>query len=290
MKQTCACARLSSFFVICFITLAGCSHSGIPATTEELLVRYTSSPNVDNFHMGANVNLDVAALGVRAKIPVAVSVDAAQGKAHGTIAVDLSALDTRDYRMEFYTELTDGGIVCYLGVPDDNGVRTRWNVWNIPTTQKMDIFTLTDLLSASELTKVAKESDELVCYELTVPTSKVLQTAFTIDADSVEVGGLDEVALLDTVGNDKVRVYFTKDCLLRSIASSALVNLKTEQTDNVPVRLSLDVSCVLDGYGATQLSAVAIPKEVRDAALVTDVPIEVIEVIGDGSPLAEVVR
>ena len=272
------------FACVVVLGLCGCSTFGAPATTEELLVRYVANENVNNFSAKVNVGMSVRALGVRTAIPITTNLRTANNVAHGTIEVDLSALDTRNYTMEFYAELLDDAINCYVGTPTDAG--TTWKLWTIDMTSSIDIFTVTDLLSSSELTLLAKDSDSQVSYELTVPTEKVLQTAFDILVNPAEVGGMDERGMLDAVSEDKVRVGFTKDCLMRSLESSVMLTFKSEETNNVEVRSGVEVSATLDDYGKVDPSEVAIPNEVRDAAVPTDEPVDIIEVIGAGSPLA----
>lgn len=272
------------FACVVVLGLCGCSTFGAPATTEELLVRYVANENVNNFSAKVNVDMSVRALGVRTAIPITTNLRTANNVAHGTIEVDLSALDTRNYTMEFYAELLDDAINCYVGTPTDAG--TTWKLWTIDMTSSIDIFTVTDLLSSSELTLLAKDSDSQVSYELTVPTEKVLQTAFDISVNPAEVGGMDERGMLDAVSEDKVRVGFTKDCLMRSLESSVMLTFKSEETNNVEVRSGVEVSATIDDYGKVDPSEVAIPNEVRDAAVPTDEPVDIIEVIGVDSPLA----
>ena len=289
MKIARPIARIMAIFLSLVLVVATCGCSfGAPATTEELLVRYAANENVDNFHANTVVKLGVTALGVRATVPVTADFDAADNKAHGTITVDLSALDTRDYQMEVYAELVDKALVCYIGAPSGDG--TTWKCWTIEMNSNIDIFTLTELLSASELTKIAKDSDPEACYELAVPTATVLETAFNLASGKAEVAGMDEQGMIDAVGNDKVRVDFTKDCLLRSCFTEVLANFKNEQTNNVPVRIELEVNAKLDKYGQIAAQSVDAPSDVRNAAAPTDEPVDVMEVIGTDSPLAGAVK
>lgn len=277
-----AVAALLAF--VCVLGLSGCSAFGAPATTEELLVRYVANEEVDNFDAKVNVGLGVSALGVRAAIPITVDMRTADNVAHGTIDIDLSALDTRSYKMEFYAELLDDVLNCYIGTPSDG--TTTWKLWTIDTTSKVDIFTVTEPLSACELTIIAKDSDPQVCYELAVPTATVLQTVFDVTAGYAEVAGMDEQGMLDAVGTDKIRVGFTEDCLMRSLDTKASLIFRSPETNNVEVRAGIDVSATIDGYGEVNPADVAIPEAVRLAAKRTDKPVDVIDIIGSDSPLA----
>lgn len=274
----------------CAIAITGCSAFGAPATTEELLVRYVANEDVDNFSAKANIGLSVNALSVRTIVPITVDCRSADNVAHGTIEIDLSSLDTRNYKMEFYAELLDDALNCYIGTPSGkvglNGEKTAWKLWVVDTTSQIDISTVTDLLSSSELILIAKDSDPQVSYELAVPTEKVLETVFDVTAGKVEVAGMDEGGMLDAVGNDKVRVGFTRDCLIRSLDTGVILNFRSPETNNVQVRAGIDVSATLDDYGLVGRSEVAIPQKVRDTAVRTDEPIDVLEVIGSDSPLA----
>lgn len=278
--------RVLAALIACVLALGtcGCASFGAPATTEELLVRYVANQDVGNFAARIDVGLNVNALGVRAGIPIATSLRAANNVAHGTIEVDLSSLDTRAYAMEFYAELLNDELNFYLGTPA--GKKTAWKLWKIDTISKIDVFTVADLLSASEFTVIAKDSDPEVRYELAVPTAKVLQTAFEVTADDAEVGGMDEEGMVEAVGNDKVRVGFDRDCLMRSLSTSAMMRFKSPETNNVEVRAGLDISASLGEYGEVDPAEVAIPAEVRNVAVRTDAPVDVLEVIGPDSPLA----
>lgn len=268
--------------------LCGCSAFGAPATTEELLVRYVANQNVDNYSAKANLGLNVNTLGVRTAVPITVNLRTANSVSHGTIEIDLSSLDTRNFTMEFYAELLDDALNCYIGTP--HGDKTKWKCWKVDTTAKVDIFTITELLSASELTIIAKDSDPLVEFELAVPTAKVLETLFDITADSTEVGGMDEQGMIDAVGKDKIRVGFTEDCLMRSLDTESLLTFRSPETNNVEVRVGVEVSATLDDYGMVDPAQVAIPDEIRDGATPTDEPVDVLEIIGADSPLAGAVK
>ncbi|MBR3159013.1 MAG: hypothetical protein IKF14_07895 [Atopobiaceae bacterium] len=276
------------FSFVLVLGMCGCSAFGAPATTEELLVRYVANENVDNFSARVDVGLNVNTLGMRAIIPITASLRTADNTAHGTIQVGLSSLDTRDYEIEFYAELLDDVLNYYIGTPQ--GEQTTWKLWTVDMTSKIDIFTITDLLSASELTLISKDADSLVRYELSVPAEKILQTVFDVTAGSAEVGGMDEQGMLDAVASDKVRTGFTEECLMRSLDTAVLLTFKSAETNNVEVRTGIDISSTLDDYGKVEPADVAIPDEVRDAAVPTDEPIDVIEVIGADSPLAGAVK
>lgn len=273
--------------VAVLVGLCGCGRKRAPVTTEELLVRYVAHENVDNFKGKATVELSASALGVRAKIPVTVDIESADKAAHGTVTVDLSSLDTRNYQMEFYGELQDTSIVCYLG---KSGAKPAdWKRWTIDMTSSIDIFTLTNLLSASELTKIAKDSDEQVAFELVVPTAKVLETVFELADEPVVIAGMDEQGLLNAMKSDKIRVDFTDECLLRSFSGSALLDFQSAETNNLPVKIGLDANAVFDDYGAIDPASVRVPEDVKQNAKPATEPIDLIEVLGPDSPFAGVI-
>lgn len=278
----------AALVLVCALGICGCAAFGTPATTEQLLARYVANDNVGNFGATVNVNLNVSAMGVHAAVPVTMDLRAADNKAHGVAVVDLSSLDTRPYRMEFYAELLDDVLNCYIGTPS-NG-KTVWKCWKVVTTSKVDLSTLTDLLSSSELTIIAKDSDPEVYYELTVPTAKALETVFDITEGSAEVAGMGEQGILAAVDTDKIRVGFTEDCLLRSLETGGTFTFRSAETNDIEVRTGVDVLATLTDYGKVDPDDVAIPLKVRQGATPTDTPIEVIEVIGADSPLAGAVK
>ena len=275
------------FSFVLVLGMCGCSTFGAPATTEELLVRYVANENVDNFSARVDVGLNVNTLGVRAIIPITASLRTADNTAHGTIKVDLSSLDTRDYEVEFYAELLDDVLNCYIGTPQ--GEQTTWKLWTVDMTSKIDIFTITDLLSASELTLISKDSDPLVRYELSVPAEKILQTVFDVTAGSAEVGGMDEQGMLEAVESDKVRTGFTEECLMRSLDKAVLLTVTGAEANKRggPV---IDHPSTVAVSGRVEPADVATPDEVREAAVPTDEPVDVTEVIGADSPLAGAVK
>lgn len=275
--------------IICaavLVGLSGCGQKRAPATTEELLVRYVANENVNNYKGKVNVSLNASALGISAKIPVTADVEAAGNTAHGTLTIDLGSLDTRNFQTEFYAELQDKNIECYLKAPGKKG---EWRHWTIKMTSGIDIFTITDLLSASELTKMAKSTDEKVAFELTVPTAKVLETAFDLADEPCEVAGMDEQGMLDAVKTDKIRVDFDDDCLLHSATGNVLLEFKSAATNNFAVKIALEANAVFDDYGTVDPASVAIPDKVKNGAIDTDTPLEVIEVLGPDSPFAPVI-
>lgn len=278
-------------FMVCalvILTQSSCSSTRAPASTGTLLMRYTSNEDASNFAAHANIDVSVSALGIRAKIPVVADFETSGNAAHGTVTADLSALDTRNYTMEVYAELQDDAIVCYLSSPNDKAA--TWRRWTIDTTSSIDLHTIAELLKASEFTKIAKDSDKSVCYELTVPTTAVIQTASRLSTEPVAFGGMDEAALLEAVEGDRFSFDFTSDCLLRSVQTSALVDLKGPDTNNVQVTAGLDGSVVFDSYGTVSPKAMATPRTVATVATNTNAPIDLAQVLGAQSPLAGVIH
>jgi hypothetical protein len=145
-------------------------------------------------------------------VPIAAHFESADKVAHGTITADLSSLDADDYTVEVYAELLDRQLMCYLRSGTDAPV--SWRRWAVDLTKPIDIFTLTNLLASSELSIVAKDSDEQARYELSVPTKTALETAFEIMSDPPELDMAD-------FEDDHVNFDFTQDCHLRSAFTRA---------------------------------------------------------------------
>lgn len=280
---------LGVFFacILAILTQSARSSTIAPATTEALLMRYVSNEDANKFLAHASVDVTVSALGVRAKVPVVADFETSGNDAHGTVTVSLSALNTRDYSIEVYAELHDDAIVCYLSSPERK--TSSWKRWTIGTTSSIDLHTIAELLKASDFTRIAKDSDKSVCYELTVPTTAVVQTAGRLSTEPVAIGGMDETALLEAVESDRFIFDFTSDCLLRSVQTSALVSLQGPDTNNVLVQLGLDGGVVFDDYGTVSPHAASVPKQVVDAAVPTKNPIDLAQVLGPDSPLADIV-
>lgn len=269
--------------VVGYVAISTFMGKEAPVSTEQLLLRYVSNEQFDNCNAQVNVDMAFSALGFHAKVPVTANAQVAHDAAHGTVTADLSAFDVDDFQMEFYAELHANDIVCYLGTPD--GAGTSWRRWTIPVTEKIDIFTLTNLLSASELVTIAKDSDEKVCYELTTSTTSVLETAFALSADEVAVGSMGEKELLEAVEGDKTLVDFSQDCLIRSFATNVMCDYAGPDTKGVTIHVKLEPHGLLDGYGTVDATAVAVPDEVKNAAVPTTEPIDLNKILGDKNPL-----
>ena len=267
------------FAALCALCVAGCSHRSAPATTEELLLRYTSLDDFDNFRADVSADVAIKGVGWRARVPVHADISCAEGRAAGTVTLDLSSLGSRDYVVDVLAEMRDLKLDCYLGTTE--GDATSWRIKTIDLSEPIDIFTVTRLLRASELTVIAKDTDPLARFELTVPTRTVLETAF-------ELAGTEPVVDLDDFEGDRMDVDFTEDCHLRSVETEARFDL-TDETRSTSVEVDLDLRAVLDGFGTVDAASLSIPEEVRQQAQPTDNLLEVSEVIERASPLYSMV-
>lgn len=269
---------LSALAVLGAQGLVGCARRSAPATTEALLLRYAALDDFDNFHADITCDTTLRGTGWRTRVPIAASCACAKGALHGTITCDLSALDSPDCVIEVFAVTKDLLVDCYLGMGEGEG-RT-WKLWRLDLSAPIDIITVTRLLSASELTVIARDSDPLVRYELTVPTRAVLETVFDLTGD---VSELD----LDDFEGDRVRVGFTEDCHLRSIITSSRFGIASEgQARDFEVDLDLDA--VLDDYGQIDARDLEVTDDIRNAARPTEVPVELSEVVSKESPLYSV--
>lgn len=277
-RRGCVVVVVLCVLAICAAACVTCLRDSAPATTEQLLVRYAALADVDDFVADVALDLGVSGTGFRSRIPIASHFEAAEGTAHGTIVADLSSLDLGDYAVEVYAELLDKQLMCYIGKVGDDAA--AWKSWAVDLTQPIDVFTLTNLLSASELSIVAKDSDEKAHFELSVPTKVALDTAFEIMSDHPDVDMAD-------FENDHIIFDFTRDCRLRSAFTTAMFAASVKDTTTKPA-VSLDVSAILDGYGTVEPAQVAIPEAVRQSAVPTEDPIDVRDVVGGEGALAEV--
>ena len=117
----------------------------------------------------------------------------------------------------------------------------------------------------------------------------MLETVYRLSKEPVEIAGLDEQDLIDAVGSDKVRFYFTDGCLLRSANTSVSLSAKNAATNNIGVKAGASFSVVLDDYGKTDPASLVVPDEVRQSALLVDEPIDVLDIIGPDSTFAKAV-
>ena len=271
------------------LALPGCGALGEPASTESLLVRYAANEHNDNVHTKAKVDLALSLVGYRVNIPIEADVDVVGTALHGTVRADLSKLEVDDYEAEVYAHEANGFITCYVGAKVKDSV--KWTTFDLKTLGPLEALAATNLLAAAEFNRVALEADDSVRYELDVPTTSILDTALSI----LDAGDLpdefDADALRDALAGDKVRSYFTKDCLIHSSETVAMGTYSGELTHSIPLSIKVDARAEFDKYGEVDVASLAVPDEVKSKATPTTLhekdPFSVLAVLGNDNPLAQ---
>ena len=274
------------------LALSGCKAAGEPASTESLLVRYAAHEDSDNCHVKADIGLTLSLVGYRVYIPVTADLDVVGTALHGTVHADLSKLGVDDYEAEVYGRETDDQIEVYVGAKVKDSV--VWTDFDLRALSSVDALAATNLLVSAEFNRVALESDEAICYELDIPTTTLLETVLSIVDKADLPDEFDEDALRAAIEGDKVKSFFTEDCLICSASTVAMGTYKGELSSGIPVSIKVDVKAALDGYGEVDPATLTVPEEVWSASTHTNLhekdPVNVLAVVGEDNPLAERVK
>ena len=254
-------------------SLASCKMVGEPATTEDLLVRFAANPNNANAVADATVDLALTVAGYRMKIPITGHIEAADNSAHITADVDLTSFTDEKRTYDAYVDLKGGSIVAVVRDASKEG--SSWNKAELDLSFSIDIPAIVDILSDAKFMRVSYDSDDQVCYELTLPATSVVGTVFGRGDVTTSFCEVNRDELEEMLGDSKLRVLFNKDCLVRSIALDADFTYEDKKTLPWTVAVDLDFAANIDGYGTVDSQAVATPASVRDSAVVTDDPFDI---------------
>ena len=270
--KTCA-AMVAVTMMLAIVGLAGCAFLGEPTSTESLLVRYAANPNNDNFVVDATADAAVRVSSYRASMPVTAHAVAAGGSAHGNVVVDMSSLgdDQEDMQYDLYVEQDDTTIAWYLGVPGADG--TTWTKSEVDLSFTLDVPTIVELLSNATFMPVSYQTDEAVHYELILRAADLAKTILGKGEVTTSFGEVDEDALLEALGDSKVHVCFTEDCLVRSVRLDLDFTYEDENLLPMPITLDFGFVAAADDYGNVSAADAAVPDEVKEAAVLTDDPI-----------------
>lgn len=288
MKERLWLVRMIFVALVASLALPGCAALGEPASTEALLVRYAANDSNDNFHATADVDLVLSLVGYRVDIPIRADIDIVGTALHGSVRADLSKLDVDDYEAEIYAQEADGLISFYVGAKVDGSV--QWREFELSALGPLAALGATNLLAAAEFNRIALDSNEAVRYELDIPTTTLLDTVLGIVDEAELPDEFDAELLRAALEGDKVRSYFTKDCLICSASTIAMGSYAGELSHGIPVSIKVDAKVSFDGYGEVDAATLAVPDEVRSAATHTDLhakdPVGVLAAIGDDNPLS----
>lgn len=275
--------------LLAMLVLPGCGALGEPASTESLLVRYAAHEDSQNCHATAEANLTLSLVGYRVAIPVTADVDIVDRALHGTVHADLSKLGVNDYDAEVYAQVLDNVVKVHVGAHVKDSV--VWKDFNVGVTGSVDALGVTSLLSGAEFNRIALESDDAVCYELDVPTTTILDTALSIVNVADLPDEFDADLLREALAGDKIKTYFTKDCLIHSVATVSMGTYSGEMSKGIPVSIKADGKATLGQYGEIDPASVLVPDNVSGKSTHTTLhekdPFGILAVVGEDNPLAQ---
>ena len=275
--------------LVACLALPGCDALGEPASTESLLVRYATHDNNDNYHASIDVGLVLSLVGYRVSIPVAAEVDIAGEALHGTVHADLSKLGVANYEAEIYGQTAGNKVEYFVGakVKDD----VKWTKGELDILTSLDALSATNLLATAEFNRIALESDDSICYELDIPTTSIVDVVLDILNESELPEEFDADLLRAALEGDKVRSYFTKDCLINAAETVAMGTYSGEYSKGIPVSIKVGAKIKFLGYGKVDVASLAVPDAVRNTATPTSLlekdPFNILAVLGDDNPLAQ---
>ena len=122
--------------------------------------------------------------------------------------------------------------------------------------------------------RVAYDTDERVCYELTMPAAYLLDAVMGRGDITTSFGALDQEALDAALGESKVHVCFTKDCLACAVSCDLAFTYHDERIP-VPVTVYLNLEGNIDQYGHVDPASVAVDDDVRNNTFIADDPLNV---------------
>ena len=259
--------------VIALGAATGCSWLGEPSSTENLLVRYAANKDNDNFVLDGRADLSLAVSGLRTNLPITAHFEVAGQAARGTVAIDLSALGDGFGMVGFDIrgEMVGHDIIWYVRKQGSTGL---WSSSQVNTSFSIDIPLIVDVLSSSRFVRVAYDTDERVCYELTMPAASLLDAVMGMGDITTSFGALDQEALDAALGESKVHVCFTKDCLACAVSCDLAFTYQDERIP-VPVTVYLNLEGNIDQYGHVDPASAAVDDDVRNNTFIADDPLNV---------------
>ena len=258
---------------VAVLGLVGCAALGEPNSAEDLLVRYASNP--DNTNCSADVSLDLN-LGVssfRAGIPVAATVETADSFTKGSIDVDMTQIGGEPQKYDLYAEGHDNALTVYMNRTDNNS--KEWERTEASATFTVDIPMIVNLLSDAKFMRVAYASDDQICYELTLPAKTLVHSVLAMGEIDTSFWEVDEEFLDNMLKDSKLHVCFNKDCLIRSVKLDLNFTYEDKSVIPVPVKVSLSLDAVMDGYGSIEDAQVEVPSTVKSQSELTDDPFHI---------------
>jgi hypothetical protein len=101
----------------------------------------------------------------------------------------------------------------------------------------------------------------------------------------------DADLLRDALAGDKIKTYFTKDCLIHSVATVSMGTYSGEMSKGIPVSIKADGKATLGQYGEIDPASVLVPDNVSGKSTHTTLhekdPFGILAVVGEDNPLAQ---
>ena len=251
--------------------LLGCSFAGEPNSAADLLLRFANNPDNSNCVADVNVDAIVSLSGYRVRTPITAQLQGADSCAHGDVTADLSAIGAGTQKYEAYAKVDGNSIAIF--VRSKKGKSDRWDRSTIDASFDLDIPLAVNLLSDAKFMRVAYDTDDQICYELIMPAKDLVEALLDMGEIDTSFTEVEKEALLDIAKESKLHVCFNKDCLIRSISLDLNFTYENKELVPQPLKVSLDVDVLMDGYGTVSSAKVTVPEEVEVNSRLTDDPI-----------------
>ena len=270
-------ARVTLLATVCAVVLAigglvGCKLAGEPATTEDLLVRFAANTNNANCFADGSADIALTLGGYRMPVPVTGHLDAADGNMHATVNVDMTSFADEVRVYEAYVEQQGNSFVGY--VRNTSNDAAPWSEVQVDLSFTIDIPAIVDILSSARFMRASYDSDDQICYDLTLPATSVLDAVFGRGDVSTSFWEVDRGQLEEALGDSVLHVCFNKDCLVRSVSMNVNCKYEDKKVLPRPLAINLEFQATMDGYGTMSKDDLVIPDSVRESAVVTDDPFD----------------
>ena len=263
--------RVSSVMVAGALVLSGLAACGAnePKNAEEIITRYATSANNDNYHSDITMNYKMSLLGQSLDLSMKMNMDTAGNNSHMT--AESSGLgnlgNTEMYLVKNEKNYTQ--YACYN--PKD--ANSTWTKTEVNEPSFMNPMTFQDVLKRGELSKTGEG------YQITVSGKEVLSSLSSsgtnvVDTMKTLAGGNENIS--EMIDNSKAVFTFDKDCYLTGftynldVIGGSSTNSSSSSSDSSTVDLSTGITLGIDmkvsNYGKVDASTVTVPESVKDSA------------------------
>ena len=243
-------------------------------------MRFAANPDNGNFSSEGTANLVFSIGGFRARVPVTMEAKADGSSVHGSVVVDMTSVSGSRHTFDVYVEQQGDAVVGYVresgdatepgSATDPGDTSSGWRRAQVDLPFKIDVAAVSELLSEAKFMRVAYESDDKVCYELTLPAQTVLDAILGKGQVSTSFAEVDAAALEEALGNSILHVRFDKNCAVRSVSLDLGFTQRAGDGIAVSADVDLDVMVLFDGYGSVAAGETAVPSSARESAVTMD--------------------